>query len=126
MAAIAVTTAEARVVEEPIDQFTAYTSVAVTAGQVVRLNASGKWVLAQADTAPNGAGCYIALRSAGANQPLTGARICKLTGIDPALAPPAAVFLSNTAGGMDTAAGTVSVQIGRVVEAGIATFQCPL
>lgn len=126
MTAITVTTAEARVVEEPIDQWTAYANAAITAGQVVRLNASGKWVLAQATTEPNGAGCWIALRSAGANQPLTAARICKMTGIDAALAPPSAIYLSDTAGGMDTAAGTVSIQIGRVVEPGVAVFHCPL
>lgn len=125
MAAIVVTTAEARIVQEPIDQWTAFAAVAVLAEQAVRLNAAGKWVLAQADTAPNATGVYIALRSAGINQPLTAARQVKMTGIDPALAPPAAVYLSNTAGGLDTAAGTVSTLLGRVVEAGVVAYNCP-
>lgn len=120
------TTSDARLVDDPIDRHTAYASVAITAGQVIRLNSSGKWVLAQATTAPNGAGCFIALRGAGVNQPLTGMRQGKMSGLDTALAPPAAVYLSDTAGGLADAAGTVSIVLGRVLEAGIVQFDCPL
>lgn len=133
MAAIAYTTSgvpatsDARLTDDSIDQHTAKCAAAVGAGQVIRLNAAGKWVLAQADTAPNSTGCYIALRAGGINQNVTGCRQGKIAGLDPTVLPPSAVFLSATvAGGLDTVAGTVPVTVGRVVEAGVMTVLCPL
>lgn len=133
MAAVAYTTSgvpalsDARLTDDSVDQHTAKCAAAVAAGQVIRLNAAGKWVLAQADTAPNSAGVYIALRAGGINQNVTGMRIGKMAGLDPTVLPPTAIFLSGTVpGGLDTTAGTVSVQVGRVVEAGVMNVACPL
>lgn len=127
MAAITVTVANARTVADITKQFTAEAAVAITAGQVIRLNASGKWVLAIGDANPNGDGCYIALRSAGVGQGLTGMKSGYMGGIDTAVAVGAAVYLSGTvAGGLNTAAGTVSVLIGRVVKPGIMEVAPPL
>jgi hypothetical protein len=122
----AFSTSDARLVDDPIDRHTAYAAVAITAGQVIRLDSAGKWVLAAATTAPNGTGCYIALRAAGVNQGLTGMRAGKMAGLDPTVAPPTAIYLSDTPGTLANTAGTVSIQLGRVLEAGIVNFVCPL
>ncbi len=133
MAAIAYTTSgtpatsDARLTDDSIDQHTAKAAAAITAGQAIRLNAANKWVLAQADTAPNSTGVYIALRAAGINQNVTGMRQGKMSGLDPTVLPPSAVYLSGAvAGGLDSAAGTVTVVLGRVVEPGVMTVDCPL
>lgn len=129
MAAITVTTANARIVDDIVDRLTAEPAVAITAGQVIRLNSAGKWVLAQGNNAANATGMYIATRSAGPGVGLTGVRIGKFTGIDTALAVPSAVYVSDTVpGGLDTVAPTVAAAglLGRVVKPGVMTVNCPL
>ncbi len=129
MAAVAVTTANARVADDIIDRLTLEPAVAITAGQVIRPNAANKWVLAQGNNAANATNMYIATRSAGPGVGLTGVRIGKFTGIDPALLPPTAIYVSDTvAGGMDTTAPTVAAAglIGRIVKPGVMTVQTPL
>lgn len=126
MTAITLTTADARVVSDIRDQWTAEAAVAILPGQVIQLNAAGKWILAKATTAPLSTGCYVALRSAGVGQGLTGMSRGYFGGLDTELAINAAVYLSDTDGGIDTAAGTVSVVIGRIVKAGIMHVNCPV
>lgn len=129
MAAITVTTANARVVDDIIDRLTLEPAVAITAGQVIRPNSSNKWVLAQGDSAGNATNMYIATRSAGPGVGLTGVRIGKFTGIDTAITVGSPVYVSDSvAGGLDGAAPTVAAAglIGRVVKPGVMTVQCPL
>ena len=129
MAVVAVTTANARVVDDIIDRLTLEPAVAITAGQVIRPNSSNKWVLAQGDAAGNATNMYIAARSAGPGVGLTGVRIGKFTGIDTAIAVNSPVYVSDTvAGGLNTTAPTVAAAglIGRVVKPGVMTVQCPL
>jgi hypothetical protein len=125
MAAITVTTERARLIESVLGA-THEAGVAITAGQAIHLNSSEKWVLADATAAGNAAGVHIALKSAGAGAGLTGLKIGEVAGIDVALAPGSPVFLSNTPGGLDTAAGTVSVQVGRVTKPGLYQVICPI
>jgi hypothetical protein len=65
------------------------------------------------------------MSSKGAGQGLTAMKIGEMGGIDPALAPGAAVFLSDTAGGLDTAAGTSSLLLGRVTKPGLFQVNIP-
>ncbi len=89
----------------------------ITAGQVVYFNTStGKLALADADSAGTAQVRGVALRDASANQEcpilirglLAGYVLTSLSYDDRA-------YLSGTAGGLDTAAGSVSVVVGRVV-----------
>lgn len=118
-AAVAGVVQRALAVIETIENYnslTLRTSVALTAGQVVRIGANGTWVLAQSDTAPHGTGCYIATRTAGANESVTAIRKGVIDGFDvSAMAFGAPVFLSDTLGSMADAAGTVSITLGRVI-----------
>lgn len=119
-------TSDARVVDDVLDRHTAAASVVIKAGQAIRLNAANKWVLANATTAPNAAGVYIAARNAGVNQGLTGIRQGKLAGLPTNLTGGTPVYLSDTPGALADAAGTVSVLVGRIVEVGVMTFALPL
>jgi hypothetical protein len=126
MAAITVVAANARVAADIIDQFTAEAAVAVTAGQVIRLNTSGKWILADATVIGNTVGCYVATKSAGAGQGLTGVRQGLFAGLSTGVAVGSPVFLSDTPGGLDTVAGTVSVLVGRVPRTDLLVVALPL
>lgn len=109
-----------RVEDRGIDFPTLPANEAITQGQVIRINTSGYWVVANATDAANaGAGVnYVATRTVNAGFPLTGVRTGAVlwlgTGLD-GLAIGAAVYASDTAGRLDTAAGTVSIVLGRVI-----------
>jgi hypothetical protein len=128
MADIAVTTAgRVHVVGIPLVQRTLNANEAILAGDAVRIipssTGAAQFTKAKgtgtAGTPPTGeAAIYgIATRSVSAGQALTAIRQGKMSGwtfggayFDP-------VFLSDTDGRIGTTAGTVSVQIGRIVPA---------
>jgi hypothetical protein len=137
MADIALQTANKAEVVESRNQMTLRAAVAVTAGQAVRVGASGTWVLAKATSTANGTGVYIATRTVKAGEGLTAIRSGVMDGWDlSGLAYGAAVYLSDTDGALATAAGTVSIVLGRVIPAAatvrgvnpdkILEVQCPL
>jgi hypothetical protein len=107
-----------RVVRKPShnDQHTAPAGEAISRGALIRLDsASGRWVNAAADLAAN-APTHMAWRTVVAGESLTGVRNCLVDGfVLDAINYGIVVYAANTAGGVDTAAGTVSTVVGRVV-----------
>lgn len=90
---------------------------AVTAGQPVYINSSGKAAVADASLAGTAQVRGIALQSAAANQAVTLVKRGDLEGYDlSAVAYDTLVTLSDTAGALDNGAGspTVTVPVGRV------------
>lgn len=101
-----------------IDQSTAPAGVALTRGQVVRVGTAGKWVLANATNTTNlGSRRGIVLKDVGADEPVTVLHkgTIDLNPALDALAFGASVFVSDTSGALDDAAGTVSSVAGTVV-----------
>lgn len=91
-------------------------AVAITAGQTVYFNTSGKSALC--DTNAAGAQQFrgVALNSAGAGQAVSVCKRGTLYGYDlSGLAYDALVYCSDTAGALADAAGTLTVNAGRVV-----------
>lgn len=116
MAAITVTAAQiAPLFVHQTEIYSLEAAEAITKGQVVYVNANGKAALASAAQAGTLLLAGIALDAAGAGQAISvlkrgfvaGYTVSGLTQGDP-------VYVSDTAGGLDTAAGTVSKVIGRV------------
>lgn len=104
------------VYSNPEQQLTLHCNVDITALQAIYQLSTGKWALALATGAGTATSVYIATRSAKAGQPLTGSRECIVDGLDVSgMNPSDAIYLSNTAGGWDTAAGTVSLVAGTVI-----------
>jgi hypothetical protein len=118
MANLTVTAAKVHVVEV-IEQDTLPASVALTAGQVVKVDANGKWALALATTAANAGLTRRAMvtKSVDAGMPVTAIYrgVVDPGGAIDALAYDASVFLSDTAGTLADAAGTVSTVVGTVI-----------
>jgi hypothetical protein len=114
MATIAPSTAGRIDVVEWGEQKTLPAAADITAGTGVREDANGNWVQALATTAPNGAGVHLALRTVKSGEALTGMKSGVVGGFTVSQAYNAAVFLSDT-GTVADAAGTVSIQMGRVV-----------
>lgn len=112
----AITVSDVRPVEL-IEQFTGIAGEAITKGQVVRFNTSGRLVRAAADAAANATAVGIALRDAAAGAAVTCIRhgVLDLGGALDGLGYGDAVYLGNTAGTLDTASGTVTVQVGQVI-----------
>lgn len=117
MTAVALTAAQIGRVHPQSDEVYDFVAAAtITAGQAVYLTSAGTVDLADA----NGSGTLqfrgIALNGAGAGQALTvlkrgmlyGFTVSGLTYDDP-------IYLSNTAGGLDTSAGGTSIIVGRIV-----------
>lgn len=89
---------------------------ALTAGNVVYFNSSGKVIKASGAASGTAKVAGIALQTVGAGQSVDVLKEGHLEGLTlTALAYGAKVYLSDTSGGFDTAAGTVSVVIGSVV-----------
>lgn len=90
---------------------------AVTAGAAAyQVAASGKFGLADANAAGRQQFRGLFLRKRGANQAASILKRGHVGGFDvSALNYDAPIYLSDTAGALDTAAGTLSVQVGRVV-----------
>lgn len=119
MTAIALVTAAKVEVVESIRQMTLPAAEAIVAGAPVRLDTStGKFTNANGTTAPEARVWGIAVHSAAAGEPVTAIRNGVMDGFDVSgLAYDAPVYLSDTDGRLDTAAGTVSVVVGRVIPA---------
>ena len=116
MSAITVTAAQVAVLYPSKSEiYSLEAAEAITKGQAVYVNSNGKAALADASAAGTLITAGIALDSVGAGQALSvlkagfvaGATLTGLAYGDP-------VYVSDTAGGLDTAAGTVSKVIGRV------------
>lgn len=116
MSAITVTAAQVAVLYPSKSEiYSLEAAEAITKGQAVYVNSNGKAALADASAAGTLITVGIALDSVGAGQALSvlkagfvaGATLTGLAYGDP-------VYVSDTAGGLDTAAGTVSKVIGRV------------
>lgn len=111
-----VTADRVRIVES-IEQMTLPAGGTITAGDAVRIDATtGRFVRALADTAANARIWGIASNSATAGLVVTAIRRGVMDGWDfDADDYDAEMYLSNTAGRIDNAAGTVSTVIGRVI-----------
>jgi hypothetical protein len=89
---------------------------AATAGQALYLTSSGTYGLADANAAGKQQIRGIALEAGGAGQGVTMLELGELYGYDlSGLAYDDLVYLSDTAGALADAAGTMTVQCGRVV-----------
>lgn len=119
MTALALVTANRFNVVESFIQMTLPTDEAVTAGQLVKINTTtGKFTKANGTTSGEARVWGIATKTVAAGMPVTAVRKGVATGYNiDALAYDAPVYLSDTDGMPDTAAGTVSVVIGRVIPA---------
>lgn len=89
-------------------------AAAITAGQVVYMDANGKADLADASAAGTAGARGIALRTVAAGEPVTVLSEGEIEGYTITQAYDAPIFLSDTAGALADAAGTVSVAVGNV------------
>jgi hypothetical protein len=90
-------------------------AVAITAGQAVYQDSAGKADLADASAAGTAGMRGIALQSAGIGQPINVLKRGHVEGFTIAQAYDAPLYLSDTAGAIADAAGTVSYLVGIVV-----------
>lgn len=116
MAVIDLVTADRVHITESLVQATLPAAVDITAGQLVRINTDGLWEPANAGAAGTADVYGVARGSVRAGFALTAIHEgvmdgWDLSGVD--FGSP--VYLSNTAGAVDTAAGTVSTVVGRVI-----------
>jgi hypothetical protein len=117
MATIALVTANRVEIVESIRQMTLPAAEAITAGAPVRLDTStGKFTNANGTTAPEARIWGIATRTVVAGEPLTAIRNGVMDRFDlSGMNYDATVYVSDTDGRLDTAAGTVSTVVGRVI-----------
>ncbi len=94
---------------------TGIAAAAIEAGQVVYIDSSGDVDLADASAAGTATARGIALESAGAGQAIDFCERGWLFGFTLSQAYSAAIYLSDTAGDLADAVGTVTVLVGRVV-----------
>lgn len=99
------------------EQLTIPADQAIQAGQLVRHDVTtGKFTLGNGTTATEANIYGVATRKVAAGEPLTAVKRGIIDGLDlVALAFGAKVYASDTDGAMSATAGTVSVQIGRVI-----------
>lgn len=118
MAAIALVDATKLRPVEVFEQMTLPAAEAIAKGSVVRIDTAGKFTKGNGTTATEAAVYGIASRDVLAGESLTAWRDAVLDGFDVSgLAYWAAVYVADADGGLDTAAGTVSVIAGRVIPA---------
>lgn len=118
MAVIAVTTTNKVEVVETRIQMTLVAAAAISPGQAVKIDAAGKFALA--DSAVGGAnarvyGIAVGTHAIVAGMPVTAIRKGVLDGYTVPQAYDAAVYLNDAAGSIGDAAGTVSVVVGRII-----------
>jgi hypothetical protein len=115
MADLAVVAAEVGLVD-PIKALTdnMIAAATITAGQIVYRDANGRADLADASAAGTAGARGVALESVAAGEALTICQRGELEGFTIAQAYDAPIFLSDTAGALADAAGTVSVAVGNV------------
>lgn len=116
MTAIALTAAQvAPVNETEYEAWTLIAAATITRGQAVAIDSNGKAVLADASTGAQNNVRGIALAGAASGEPVTIMVHGSLAGFTlTSQAYDAAIYLSNTAGGLDDGAGDVSLVVGRV------------
>lgn len=116
MSAIALTAAQiATPYPSKAEIYSLTAAEAITAGQAVYVNSNGLAALADASGAGTLVDVGIALDAAGAGQAVSVLYRGFCTGFTVSgLAVGALAYVSDTAGGLDTAAGSVSSTIGRV------------
>jgi hypothetical protein len=115
MALIAVATAGKIEVVESIMQHTAPAGEAILAGDLVRFDTNGKFTKGNGADATESNVYGIATASVAANEPVTAIRRGVLDGFTFSQAYGARIYVSDTDGRLGDAAGTVSVQVGRVI-----------
>lgn len=94
--------------------FSMIAAAAITAGQVVYRDATGKADLADASAAGTAGARGIALKTVAAGEAVTVLAEGEVEGYTISQAYDAPIFLSDTAGALADAAGTVSVAVGNV------------
>lgn len=116
MADIALTAAEIKVVfPSRAETYDFVAAVAVTKGQLVYLNTSGLVALADANAAGAQQAIGIALTKAAAGEAVTVLKQGHIAGFTITQNYGVPLYLSDTAGAMADAAGTMTVPVGRVV-----------
>lgn len=117
MTAIVNTSDQSRLVDPAsCETYPAIAAVALTPGQLVYLNTAGKYAVALATTAPTMKQMGVCLSTVAAGQAFTLLKRGHMAGFTvSALAYGALLYVSDTVGVADTAAGTVSRIIGCVV-----------
>lgn len=127
MAAITVTAANVRPMDEDYRPVTKVAGEALTAGQAVKIDGTTHRALkAAAGSAGNANVLGVVLMSVAAGKPVaiaSGSAI--LTGFT-GLVPGSTVYLSNTAGGLDTAAGTVTRALAIALTTTTVMLNCPV
>lgn len=124
MATISLVTANKVNVVESIEQLTLPAAEAIVAGAAIRLDtSSGKFTNGNGTLAAEARVKWIATKTVAAGEPVTGIKRGVMDGWDlSGLAYDAAVYLSDTDGRLDTAAGTVSTVLGRVIPGAATTL----
>lgn len=119
MAVIALNTANKVEIVESNEQLTLPAAEAVVAGNIVRLDVTnGRFTKANGSSAAEARVYGVAVKTVAAGEPVTAIRRGVMDGWDlSALAYDAPVYASNTDGAIDSAAGTVSTEVGRVIPA---------
>lgn len=117
MANIALTTAGRIEVVESECQMTLPAAEAITAGEAVRIDTSGKFTGANGTTTTENRIYGIATRAAAAGTAVTAVRRGVLDGFNFSQAYDAIIYLSDTDGTLADSAGTVSTIVGRVIPA---------
>ena len=98
------------------ETYPAISAVALTKGQLVYLNSSGKYALADGASATTMKMMGVCLSTVDANRPITILKRGHMYGYTVSgMAYTALVYVSDTDGAADTAAGTVSRVIGSIV-----------
>lgn len=116
MAVIASTAARiSRIMPQTDEVYNFICGVAITAGQAVHLNSSGNLILSNGGAAGTAKCVGIALESGEIGQAISVLKSGWIAGFTLAGAYGDKAYLSNTAGAVDDAAGTVSVVIGSVL-----------
>jgi hypothetical protein len=116
MSAITVTAANVRVVFPRFAEiYPAVAGVALTAGQLVYFNSSGKLVLTNTGAGGTALCDGMALEAAGVGQATSLLVRGHVAGLTLAGAYRALVYGSDTAGGIGDAAGTTSLAVGRIL-----------
>lgn len=117
MSAIALVTADKVEIVRSLEQLTLPAAEAITAGMAVRFDTStGKFTKANGSTAAEARVYGIAARTVPSGMPVTAIRKGIMDGWDlSGMSYDDSVFLSDTDGRLDTAAGTVDARLGKVI-----------
>lgn len=115
MADLVVTAAQVARAHDNAEIFNGLAAETITAGQLVYLTSSGTYGVADANVAGKQQARGIALEGAAAGQAFSFIKRGPVAGFTISQAYDARLFLSDTAGALADAAGTLSVPCGRVM-----------